>query len=205
MNKNPGKITLITGPMFAGKTSEILRYIRREKIAGRKTMIFKPKSDTRYADNALITHYKDVENDAIPINNSSEILTLVGNEQNNFPNLIIIDEIQFMDPDIINIIKTLADSGINIICAGLDMDFRRDPFINTAKIACISDKVIKLSAICEICGEEATLSQKFIGKIPAPFESTIIELGEKDLYKPRCKACFLKERTISKMLEKDKK
>ena len=179
-----GVIEMICGPMFAGKTEELIRRVRRMDFAKSKYLIVKPALDVRYSMTEVVSHNKSKVN-AIPVASSSEI------EKFLTPNLqaIVIDEIQFFDEGIVPLVKKWANEGYRVICAGLDCDFRGNPFPIVASVLAMAESVTKLTAICPICGKEATLTQRVISGHPAYEDDPTILVGEKESYEPRCRAC----------------
>ena len=173
-----GKIEVITGSMFSGKTEELLRRLKRVAIAKLRTEIFKPAIDTRFNEKALVSH--DFNSTiSTPIENSSAILPLCNNID-----VIAIDEAQFFDSGLIDVCDALANKGIRVIVAGLDMDFMGKPFGPIPGLMAIADEVTKLHAICMQCGRPALNSFR-LGS-----NTDQIILGEKELYEPRCRICF---------------
>ncbi|MGL5630287.1 MAG: thymidine kinase [Mycoplasmoidaceae bacterium] len=181
---NRGWIELICGPMFAGKTEELLRKINRASYAKLETVIFKPVIDTRNKN--LIKSRSLQSRKAIEINNSIEILKYI-KELKSKPRIIAIDEIQFFDESIINIVNSLANEGFILFISGLDLDFKGEPFTITAKLAALAEYVNKLSAICTICGEPGTITQRLINGEPAEYNSKIILIGNTESYSVRCR------------------
>lgn len=179
-----GWVEAIVGPMFAGKTEELLRRIRRMEYAHKNYIVLKPKIDNRYSETQVVSHNKKgVE--AICISHGSEIRKhLSDNTQ-----AIVIDEVQFFDHTFIKYIMELADEGYRIICGGLDTDFRGEPFGVIGSILAISEDVTKLTAICQVCGKDATRSQRLINGKPAYYDDSIILVGEKESYEARCRLC----------------
>lgn len=176
-----GWIEVICGPMFAGKSEELLRRINRMSFADIKCAIFKPKLDTR-------THNiksRDGRNmDAITIKSSYELYDYVDKLR---PDVIAIDEVQFFENDIVEVLQTLADSGINVLVAGLDRDFRGEPFGSISLLLTVAEKITKLTAICTECGADATRTQRLINGKPAPYESSQILIGNEESYTARCR------------------
>ena len=185
MNNNPmtndkftGSIEVICGSMFSGKTEELIRRLNRARIARLKVEIFSPKTDTRYAENALMSHNANSMS-SIPVENASSILLLAGDV-----NVIGIDEAQFFDAALADVCNALANKGVRVIVAGLDMDFRGRPFGPMPAIIAIADSVTKLQAVCVRCGNPAMYSYRLV-----PDESRVL-LGEKESYEPRCRICY---------------
>lgn len=181
---NIGTIEVITGPMFAGKSEELIRRINRLKYAKKKFIVFKPKIDNRYSETDVVSHQKRKES-SIPIEKSTEILKYITHDLE----VVCIDEVQFFDEDIISIIDLLANRGIRVICAGLDCDFKGEPFLITAKLLAKAEFITKLTAICAVCGREATMTQRLVdGKIPNENDPVVL-VGANESYEPRCRKC----------------
>lgn len=173
-----GWIEVICGSMFSGKTEELIRRLKRAKIANQKVEIFKPRIDTRYDSGKVVSHD---ENSilAIPVDHSHKILELVDGIS-----VIGIDEAQFFDADLPDICQQLALQGKRVIIAGLDMDFRGKPFGPVPHLLAVAEYITKVHAICQHCGNLATHSYRWSG------ESDTVVLGEKDHYEPRCRTCY---------------
>lgn len=184
-----GSIEVICGPMFSGKTEELIRRIRRAQIARQKVQIFKPKIDNRYHDNNIVSH-DSLEVEAMAVESAIDILKKLYDTTR----IVAIDEVQFFDPLIVKVIKKLARRGMRVICAGLDQDFRGLPFGPMPEILCIADKVDKVHAICTVCGGMATKTYRKSIKAkkkqsPHNAEEQIV-IGESDLYEARCRIHF---------------
>ena len=175
-----GSIEVITGSMFSGKTEELLRRLRRAQFAGLKTVIFKPVLDKRYSEAFVISH-DERSIVSTPIDNASSILLLAADV-----NVVAIDEAQFFDVSIIDVCNRLADSGIRVIVAGLDMDFSGKPFGSMPELMAIADQITKVHAICIRCGNLAQFSFRKTD------EDKIVLLGEKKFYEPLCRNCYNK-------------
>ncbi len=178
-DKGKGWIELICGSMFSGKTEELIRRLNRALIAKQKVEIFKPKIDTRYDDTEVVSHNKNRIR-STPVDFAEDILLLTGNSQ-----VVGIDEAQFFDSEIVNVVNKLANQGKRVIIAGLDMDFSGKAFGPIPELMAISEYVTKVHAICAQCGGIATYSYR----LSANREKVM--LGEKDQYEPRCRRCFL--------------
>ncbi|WP_454947247.1 thymidine kinase [Gemella sanguinis] len=189
-NRKFGWIECICGSMFSGKSEELLRRIKRGVIAKQKVLLFKPSIDNRYDENRVSTHNGN-SYDSISIEKSSDILNFV--KDTNY-DIIGIDEIQFFDNDIVKIINKLADNGIRVIVAGLDMDFKAEPFHPMPEIMAISEMVTKLHAVCNKCGKEASRSQRLINGKPAKYDDPIVVIGASESYEARCRHCHEIER-----------
>ena len=173
-----GWIEVICGSMFSGKTEELLRRLKRAKIANQKVEIFKPKRDVRYDDQAVVSH-DDNSILSIPVSSSEEILGHVGDS-----NVVGIDEAQFFDEQLPQICEKLALYGIRVIVAGLDMDFKGKPFGPIPALLAKAEYITKVHAICPHCGNLATHSYRLSE------ETDTVVLGEKDKYEPRCRLCY---------------
>lgn len=173
-----GWIEVICGSMFSGKTEELIRRIKRAKIANQKIKIFKPAKDTRYDEIDVVSH-DDNSISSIPINESFDILQHVGEV-----NCIGIDEAQFFDENLVQVCQKLAIRGVRVIVAGLDMDFRGKPFGPIPSLLAVAEYITKVHAICPHCGTLATHSYRLSE------EKETVVLGEKDKYEPRCRICY---------------
>lgn len=173
-----GSIEVICGSMFSGKTEELIRRLKRAQIAKLNVEIFKPKTDTRYDETAVVSH--DLNSiQSTPVDNSSAILLLGANTQ-----VVGIDEAQFFDEDLPDVCNKLALKGVRVIIAGLDMDFLGKPFGPMPALLAIAEHVTKVNAVCMQCGSPAVYSYRTVAN-----ENKIL-LGEKDSYEPRCRACY---------------
>jgi thymidine kinase len=180
----PGWIEVICGPMFAGKSEELIRRIKRLEYAKKKTLVFKPSIDIRYSSNEVVSH-SNLKTKSIAIKESKEILDYV--DSSTFA--IAVDEVQFLDKEIIYLAQKLALKGIRVILGGLDTDFRGEPFPITASLMTIAEDVLKLTAICVVCGAPATKTQRIINGKPAHYSDPIIKVGASEAYEPRCRHC----------------
>ena len=173
-----GSIEVITGSMFSGKTEELIRRLRRAQFAGLKVEIFKPSLDKRYSETRVVSH-DEKSIFSTPVDNASAILLLAGDV-----NVVGIDEAQFFDNSIVEVCNKLADEGIRIIAAGLDMDFMGNPFGPMPALLSIAEFVTKVHAICMRCGNLAQYSFR------KSDEEQVVVLGEKDKNEPLCRSCF---------------
>lgn len=183
---NHGYIEVVIGPMYSGKSEELIRRIKRAKIAKQNIVVFKPRIDDRYSKEDVVSHSGDSIN-AIPINSSKEIYNFIDGKTQ----VVGIDEVQFFDEDIVEVAVDLADQGIRVIAAGLDMDFKGEPFGPTPKLLAVSEFVDKIQAICSVCGQPATRSQRLINKEPARYDDPIIQVGAVESYEARCRKCHV--------------
>lgn len=179
-----GWIEVICGSMFAGKTEELIRRITRIRLAKKEVIVFKPVIDDRYAKIEVVSHSQRKVK-SIPINNSSEILPNLTSK----PYAVAIDEAQFFDEGLVDVIEKLANMGVRVIVAGLDLDFRGEPFGIMPEILARAEYVTKLHAICQVCGEPATRTQRLIDNIPAYYDDPIILVSAQDKYEARCRHC----------------
>ncbi len=176
-----GWIEVVAGSMFSGKTEELIRRLKRAKIAKLNVQIFKPQIDTRYSDKKIVSHDTN-EISSTPVSDSSKILELVTNED-----VVGIDEVQFFDEGIVDVCNMLANNGIRVIVAGLDMDFKGKPFGVMPSLLAVAEYITKVHAICMTCGQLANHSHRLSGS------EGLVELGEKDKYEPLCRSCFNKK------------
>lgn len=176
-----GRIEVICGSMFSGKTEELLRRLRRAKFAKQKVEIFKPSIDVRYSQEEVVSHDKNSIL-STPVEHSSNILLLSSEVE-----VVGIDEAQFFDEGLANVCQQLADQGVRVIVAGLDMDFKRVPFGPIPALCSIADDVTKVHAICVKCGRLANYSHRLV-----PNEKQVM-LGEMQEYQPLCRMCYQQE------------
>ena len=179
--KNKGRIEVICGSMFSGKTEELLKRLNNSKTSEKKIIVFKPSIDIRYDKNNVVSHNKNKIN-CISVKEAKEILDFIEDHE-----VIAIDEAQFFDKNIIKICKELANKGKRVILSGLDMDYLGNPFGSMPQLLSIAEDILKLHAICEICGDKANHSYKKNNT------NLIVEVGEKNIYKALCRNCFLNE------------
>ena len=184
-NRKFGWIECICGGMFSGKSEELLRRIKRGVIAKQKVLLFKPAIDNRYEANKVSTHNGN-SYESVLIEDAAEIYNYV---KNNKYDIIGIDEVQFFNDNVVEVINTLADMGTRVIVAGLDMDFKAEPFHPMPEIMAISEMVTKLHAVCNKCGKEASRSQRLIDGKPARYDEPIVVIGASESYEARCRHC----------------
>jgi thymidine kinase len=177
--KKVGTIEVITGSMFSGKTEELIRRMKRAKIARQRTEIFKPAIDTRYSVSEVVSHDENSIR-STPVENSSNILLLSADVD-----VVGIDEAQFFDKHLVDVAVQLANQGIRVIVAGLDMDFRGDPFGPIPGLMAVADFVTKVHAVCVRCGSNAQFSHRILEK------EEVVLLGAKDIYEPLCRRCYI--------------
>jgi len=179
-----GSLEVITGSMFCGKTEELIRRLRRATIAKQKVQVFKPIIDKRYAMGKVTSHSGN-EFQAIPVSNSAEIMELLEKDTT----VVGIDEAQFFDDGIVELIDQLADGGLRVIVTGLDMNFRGEPFGCMPTIIAKAEHVDKLNAICMVCGESACRTQRLVNGKPAHYDDPIVIVGASEMYEARCRHC----------------
>ena len=187
---NKGSIEMIVGPMYAGKSEELIRRITRAQIAGLKVVALKPKLDDRYSLNHIISH-NGKQRDCIVVDKVEEIEKLIKEEDFD---VLAIDEVQFLGTEIIELCQRVADMGKRVICSGLDMDFRAEPFYNVAHLIAIAEHVTKLTAICMVCKLPASRTQRLVNGRPAKYTDPIIMVGAKESYEARCRSCHKVEK-----------
>lgn len=177
-----GRIEVICGSMFSGKTEELIRRVRRAQIARQTVQVFKPVIDTRYGVTRITSHNgQDFE--ALPCADSAEIAARLAPETT----VIAIDEAQFFDHGIVRLVEQLANRGLRVIIAGLDLDFRAEPFGPMPDLLCLAEEVTKLHAICMVCGEPATRTQRLVNGVPARYNDPVILIGAQERYEARCR------------------
>lgn len=181
---NIGWVEVICGSMFSGKTEELIRRLKRALIAKQKVQVFKPKLDTRYS-NVHVTSHSAQQLNALNIEHPEQILELL--EDNT--RIVGIDEAQFLSPAVVDVCQRLANRGLRVIVAGLDLDYRGVPFGSMPLLMATAEFVTKMSAICTNCGNPASRSQRIRTKTPAEASSQIV-VGAEDLYEARCRRCF---------------
>ena len=181
-----GCIEVICGSMFSGKTEELLRRIKRAKLARQRVVLFKPKVDNRYDEVKVVTH-EGVNADAVAVADASELMTLVQREDEDEPRVSVvgIDEVQFFGDDVVACAESLANRGARVIVAGLDQDYRGQPFGPIPKLMAVAEYVTKLHAICAKCGAQASRSQRLVASEGQLF------VGGAAAYEARCRQCFV--------------
>jgi len=181
---NGGWIELICGGMFAGKTEELLRRVRRAEIARQPVQVFKPAIDDRYGVDVVASH-NGLQREALIVRKAREIPELLRPETR----VVAIDEAQFFDETIADVCSELADQGLRVIVAGLDLDFRGEPFGPIPRLMAQAEYVDKLHAICQVCGAPACRTQRLINGQPASYDDPIILVGASEVYEARCRDC----------------
>ncbi|PLR85141.1 thymidine kinase [Bacillus canaveralius] len=180
--RQSGWVEVVCGSMFSGKSEELIRRVRRAQFAKQKIAVFKPKIDNRYSNEEVVSHNGN-SFIAIPISKSADIFQYIDAEVD----VIAIDEVQFFDEKIVEVIQQLANSGYRVIAAGLDQDFRGEPFGQMPAIMAIAELVTKLQAVCAVCGSPASRTQRLINGNPASYDDPVILVGASESYEPRCR------------------
>ena len=183
---NHGYIEVVIGPMYSGKSEELIRRLKRAKIAKQNVIVFKPGIDDRYSKDDVVSHSGYAIN-AVAIQKSSQIYDYIQNDTQ----VVGIGEVQFFDDEIVDIAIDLANKGIRVIAAGLDMDFKGEPFGPTPRLLAVAEFVDKIQAICSVCGQPATRSQRLIDGKPAKYDAPIIQVGAVESYEARCRKCHV--------------
>ncbi len=182
MKHTTGSIEVITGSMFSGKTDELIRRLRRARIARQKVQVFKPIIDNRYHAEKVTSHAGN-EFEALPIAAAADILLFLAPDTS----VVGIDEAQFFDPNVVEVAQTLAADGKRVIVAGLDMDFRGEPFGCMPIFLAIAEQVDKLQAICMVCGEPACRTQRLVNGSPVRYNDPVVIVGASEMYEARCR------------------
>ena len=180
----PGWIEIVTGPMFAGKSEELIRRIKRLEYAKKKVLVFRPRIDNRYSLDEVVSHSNN-RRKSIVIDAAKDILPFISEDTY----AVVIDEIQFLDHELISLSEHLANIGIRVILGGLDSDFRGEPFAVTSEMMARAEFVTKLTAICVRCGSPATKTQRIVNGKPAHYLDPIVVVGAAEAYEPRCRHC----------------
>ena len=179
-----GWIEVVCGSMFSGKTEELIRRVRRAKIAKQQVQVFKPAIDTRY-DNREVASHNGLQIEAVPVETMDQLRALIDPDTT----VVALDEAQFFDDDVIALCEELADRGVRVIVAGLDMDFRGAPFGPMPRLMSRAEHVQKLQAICVVCGGPASRTQRIINGEPAAYDDPVILVGADETYEARCRGC----------------
>ena len=182
MRHTHGSIEVICGSMFSGKTDELIRRLIRARIAKQKVQVFKPAIDVRYAVEKVTSHM-GTNFEAIPVEKAAEIRSKLEKGTT----VVGIDEAQFMDPEVISIAQELADRGIRVLVAGLDTDFRGEPFGPMPILMSKAERVDKLHAICMVCGDDASRTQRLVNGKPARYDDPVVIVGASEMYEARCR------------------
>ncbi len=182
MRHTQGSIEVICGSMFSGKTDELIRRLVRAKIARQKVQVFKPAIDVRYAVEKVTSH-AGANFDAIPVGTAADIIGKLDEDTT----VVGIDEAQFMDNDVVKVAQELADLGKRVLVAGLDLDFRGEAFGPMPLLMAKAERVDKLHAICMVCGEEASRTQRLVNGKPARYDDPVVIVGAAEMYEARCR------------------
>ncbi|MBI3763086.1 MAG: thymidine kinase [Chloroflexi bacterium] len=182
MKHNTGSIEVITGSMFSGKTDELIRRLRRARIAKQAVQVFKPVIDNRYAVEKVTSH-AGTEFEATPVSEAGQILERLDPRTT----VVAIDEAQFFDDDVADVSQRLAERGLRVIAAGLDQDFRGEPFGPMPRLLALAEDVSKLHAICVVCGAAASRTQRLIDGRPANYHDPVVMVGASEMYEARCR------------------
>lgn len=183
-----GRIEVICGCMFSGKTEELIRRLHHVQIARQRLQAFTPRRDTRYATGNLVSH-NGVSIEAKTIDSIAEVVDHLSADVQ----VVALDELHFLDDEpqaVLDTCQALADRGLRVIVAGLDQDYRAAPFAAMSRLLAVAEQVDKLYAICVRCGAYATRSQRLIDGRPAPYDAPTIVVGGLDMYEARCRACY---------------
>ncbi len=198
---SPSGIEVICGPMFSGKTEELIRRVRRAQIGRQRVQIFRPAIDNRYHESKVVSHSSQAI-EAIPIDEAREIFDHLFDSTR----VVAIDEVQFFDDSILKVVAKLAKRGQRIICAGLDQDARGIPFGPVPQLLALADNVLKVQAICTVCGGPATKTMAKLSPIESNLKSrkgqdtNSVQIGESDLYEARCRYHFEAPESLEKEL-----
>ena len=182
MKHTHGSIEVVCGSMFSGKTDELIRRMRRAVIARQKVQVFKPAIDVRYAVEKVTSH-AGADFDAIPVEKAVDIYTRLDPDTT----VVGVDEAQFFDEGILEVTSEMADRGIRVLVAGLDQDFRGEPFGPMPMLMSMAERVDKLQAICMVCGEMASRTQRLVNGKPARFDDPVVIVGASEMYEARCR------------------
>jgi thymidine kinase len=182
MKHHTGSIEVVCGSMFSGKTDELIRRLIRATIAKQKVQVFKPAIDVRYAVEKVTSH-AGANYDAIPVEKAADIRERIEKDTT----VVAMDEAQFFDPEIVEVAQELAARNVRVIVAGLDMDFRGEPFGPMPILMSKAEKVDKLHAICMVCGNEASRTQRLVNGKPARYDDPVVIVGASELYEARCR------------------
>lgn len=183
--KPVGKLTIVCGSMYAGKSEELIRLARRSLYARKKVQVFKPSIDDRYHQTMVVSHM-GIQHEADTAKNVAELKAKIKKDTQ----VLLIEEVQFFDAKVVDLVVEMADRGMDVICAGLDQDFRRQPFGPMPQLMAVADEVIKLRAICMKCGNQASHTYRMVDGKPAHWDDPIVLIGATESYEARCRNCF---------------
>jgi thymidine kinase len=182
MRHEAGRVEVITGSMFSGKSEELIRRLRRAEIARQKIQVFKPSIDKRFSETKVTSH-AGTQFEATPIKSAADLLPLLDEDTT----VVAIDEAQFFDPEISTIVQELAGRSLRVLVAGLDTDFRGEPFGPMPVLMAQAERVDKVNAICMVCGDSASHTQRLINGAPAHYDEPVVVVGASELYEARCR------------------
>lgn len=182
MSHTVGGVEVITGSMFSGKTDELIRRLRRARIARQTIQVFKPSIDTRF-EHEKVTSHAGTEFEATPVRSAAEIVQLLQSDST----VVAIDEAQFFDSGLRQVVQEIANRGVRVLVAGLDTDFRGEPFGPMPELMALAERVDKLHAICMVCGDEASRTQRLIDGRPARYNDPVVVVGASEMYEARCR------------------
>ena len=183
--KPQGQLTVVCGSMYAGKSEELIRLARRSLYAKKRVQVFKPSIDDRYHQTMVVSHM-GIQHEAETAKNTDELRAKLMKETQ----VLLIEEVQFFDSKIVAFCVETADRGVDVICAGLDQDFRRQPFGPMPNLLAVADQVVKLRAICMKCGSPASHTYRMVDGKPAHWDDPIVLIGATESYEARCRNCF---------------
>ena len=181
----PGWLEAIVGPMFSGKSEELIRRVKRALIASQRVQVFKPRLDNRYHASDVVSH-DGTRVEAVAVADSRELRARL---QDPLPQVVAVDEVQFFDAGLVELVMALTEQGVRVIVAGLDLDFRGEPFGIIPELLARAEWVEKLSAVCPRCGRAATRTQRLVNGKPARYDDPVILVGANEVYEPRCRGC----------------
>ncbi|MCF7926510.1 MAG: thymidine kinase [Candidatus Izimaplasma sp.] len=184
LNQKDGWIEVICGPMFAGKTEELIRRVRRLEYAKKNIIVFKPKIDNRFSEGEVVSHNNN-RTKSVNIAYARQMFDYIDSDTD----IVAIDEIQFLDGEVADIVEFLASKKIRVIASGLDKDFRGEPFSFMPKLLAMAEYVTKLTAVCVECGSPATRTQRIVNGKPARYKDPIVLIGAEESYEARCRKC----------------
>jgi thymidine kinase len=185
MPREHGKVTVILGNMYSGKSTRLLHYVTRASIAGRRYLLVKPRIDNRYSDSEVVSH--DGARVSAVVLDSHRSLTALDLEID----VILIDEVQFFSPEIWRVVDDYAARGVDVYVAGLSTDFMGQPFEASARVAMIADSIENLTAVCSKCGDDAVWTQMVVGGVEVT-DGERVQVGGSEMYEPRCRRCFVR-------------
>jgi len=184
----PGRIEIVAGVMFSGKSEELIRRVRRALIAKHRVRVFKSHLDERYEGVYRVSSHTGVSVEAEPIDRAEEILRAIGDADD--IDVVAVDEVQFLDAGIVEVATHLAERGVRVILTGTDTDFRGEPFGMMGHLMAIAEEVTKLQAICVVCGDLACRNQRLVNGMPARWDMPVVMVGGSESYEARCRRCF---------------